>query len=302
MQATDHYKENELTVSTLSDAAAVIQAVEDYAFNRKLSVFWRGQIDYRWGLTSSLARQLSAITTTNDKLLNDMEDRILDEATDWISDLQQPVYGHPLARLAYMQHHGIPTRLIDFTQDAWMAVFFAVETGDGVDGRLFAMLVDRNSVLLSTPAGKPWRTSGTSEVTVWDPIASGVVFPRIKAQSGVFAVGRLPSTRPHRTGWDDVLKQYRSLLAEEIRRIFSIPFKLCKADPIPPNARPPIGLTYRLHIDKESVRRDLLGGGHRRRISPPNRRITHTLVYPDADGMRTNSKLLLGITRGIIVP
>jgi hypothetical protein len=301
MQAINHYKQNELIISNLSDALARIKEVGDYATNRALQVFWRGQSDYTWGLTSLLARQLSAIAPTNDPLLDEIEDRILKEGGDSITDLTQPAYNNPLARLAYMQHHGIPTRLIDFTKDAWMAMFFAVETGDSVDGRLFAILVDGPSVLSSSPKGTPWRSYKTSEVKIWDPVASGVKFPRILAQNGVFAVGRLPSTQPHRTGFDELLGTNRSLLAEEIRRIFSIPFKLVTADPIPPNASPPIGLTYRVHIDKETVRRDLMGARHGRRISPSNSKITHKHAYPDADGMRMNSELLRGLDRGVII-
>ena len=301
LTASDYYKKYDAVVSSLSEALAKIQAVEAEAVNRGLRVFWRGQIDHRWGLTSSLVRQVSEVTTPTDKLLNSVEDSILKDGNDWITELSDRLYTEPLACLAYMQHHGIPTRLVDFTRDAWMAVFFAVETPDDVDGRLFALLVGPDDVLTTTPAGTPWRSWKTNEIRIWDPVACKIEFPRISAQHGVFALGRLPSTRPHRIVWDDVLQKERSLLAEEVRRMLSIPFKLCSSDPIPARAASPIGITFRLHVDKESVRRDLSKAGSGRRACPAVNPISHRNVYPDADGMRTHSKLLQGLEKGMII-
>lgn len=202
-----------------------------------------------------------------------------------------------------MQHHGIPTRLIDFTEDAWMAVFFAVEDLDSTDGRLFAILVDDASHLPATPAGTPWRKYKTQEVKIWDPVASGVSFPRIAAQKGVFAVGRLPSTRPHREAIDNLVPGgKRSLLAEEVRRILSIPFKLCPFQKLPARAAPPIGFTFRIHVDKESVRRDLQGQGSGNRICPTTKKIAHGTVYPDAAGMSDHSFVLRRLRRGLLLP
>ncbi|QNN23332.1 FRG domain-containing protein [Planctomycetales bacterium ZRK34] len=301
IEAVQHYAVHEATISSLSEVLSTVQEVEQYAAAKNLQVFWRGQSDHTWGLTSSLVRGVSRLTIPTDKLLNTIEDRILDDGMKWIAEISNPPYGEPLARLAYLQHHGIPTRLLDFTKNAWMAIFFAVESGDAVDGRLFALIVDQASALNATPAGTPWRKWKTSEVKVWDPVASGINFPRIAAQEGVFAVGRLPSTQPHRVAKDSVLGQKRSLLAEEVRGILSIPFKLCPPKPIPPNARPPIGLTFRVHIDKQSVRRDLRKEGQGRRVCPHPQAITHQQVYPDADGMRSHSDVLRGLAKGVLV-
>lgn len=300
IEAVQHYAVHEATLSSLSEVLSKVQEIEQYAAGRSLQVFWRGQSDHTWGLTSSLVRGVSTRTIPTDMLLNTIEDRILDDGMKWIKELSNSPYSEPLARLAYLQHHGIPTRLLDFTKNPWMAIFFAVESGDTVDGRLFALLVDQASALNATPVGTPWRKWKTSDVKVWDPVASGISFPRIAAQDGVFAVGRLPSTQPHRVANDRVLGRDRSLLAEEVRGILSIPFKLCPPTPIPPNARPPIGLTFRLHIDKHSVRRDLSKGGQGRRVCPLRQAITHQQVYPDAGGMRSYSDVLRGLAKGVL--
>lgn len=284
-------------IEKLSDARDLIAEINRYADSNDLAVFWRGQADYRWGLHSSLSRSLAAVTVLNDDLLNRVEDVVLNEAEEWVADLSSNPYKRPLSRLAYLQHHGIPTRLIDFTRDPSIALFFAAETHDDVDGRIFSLLVEKGEVLSRTPTGTPWRDYRSSEVRVWDPTASGVVFPRLEAQDGVFAVGRLPSTQPHRTAWDALLERNRSLLAEEVRRIFSVPFKLCSSEPIPQGATLPIGLTFRLHVNKESIRRSL----KERRSGLRNRTISHKLVYPDIDGMRGYSAFLKGLAKGTVV-
>jgi FRG domain len=90
----------------------------------------------------------------------------LKEATGWIAELGEAAYAQPLAKMAYLQHHGIPTRLIDFTENPWMAVFFAAESNDGVDGRLFALIVEDSEIMSATPEGTPWRTYGTNVVNL----------------------------------------------------------------------------------------------------------------------------------------
>lgn len=302
MNPIDHYKHHDIMISSLSALRDKMIEIKAYADGRGLKVFWRGQMDHTWGLKSSLVRQLTNVTIPDDKLLNSVEDDILNEGAQWITDLQKAPFKEPLARLAYLQHHGIPTRLIDFTRNPWMALFFAVEGMDLVDGRLFVIFVSDSAVMTKTPTGTPWRTYKTSEVRIWDPVLSGVSFPRLAAQEGVLAVGRLPSTQPHRMGWDETLKIDRSLLAEEVRATMSIPFKLCPGDPIPAAASPPIGLTMRIHINKESIRRDLQKNGSGRRVCPLPTKIEHRLVYPDADGMRHHSRRLKGLAKGIIIP
>lgn len=301
---SDFYKSCDSVAKSLSEVKANIDKIAQHAADKGYRVFWRGQANHEWGLVSSLMRRLGAV---DDKTLNKVEDKILNEAGDWVSELGQVPYTEPLAKLAYLQHHGVPTRLLDFTSEAWMAVFFAVEGDDEVDGRLFAILVDQASVLPAPPAGTPWRSFGTNEVRVFDPIAAGLNFPRLQAQSGVLVVGRLPSTRPHRKGYDRLLEAERSLLAEEVRRILSVPFKLSRFDPagpangVPNGASTPIGLTFRIHVDKESVRRDLAGVGRGNRTSPAATKITHRSVYPDAAGMLSHSKVLRGLDKGVLL-
>ena len=301
ISAIDHYQQHDQRIDKLSEFREAVAAVNAYAAARNLMVFWRGQMDYRWGLQSSLARQLSTVTILNDSLLNKVEDQILKEASEWIDDLKKPTFQAPLARLGYLQHHGIPSRLIDFTRSPWIALFFAAEAIDEYDGRIFALLVQPADVIGAMLNGTPWRTYKSDQIKIWDPIACGVTFPRLAAQDGVLALGRLPSTRPHRTAYDGVVGGPRSLLAEEVRSVLSVPFKLCSSNPIPPNATLPIGLTFRIHVNKESIRRDLAKHDGGPRICQNATKIDHKLVYPDTDGMRTHSSFLTGLSKKTLI-
>jgi hypothetical protein len=163
-------------------------------------------------------------------------------------------------------------------------------------------VVQQYIAMFSAAAETPWRNYGSDEIRVWDPISCGVRFPRLIAQHGVFTVGRLPSTSPYRSAFDSELKEERGLLAEEVRSILSVSLKLCPSKPISPNATPPIGLTFRIHVNKESIRRSLSKRPGGPQICQNRIKIDHKLVYPDSDGMRTHSQFLIGLNKNTLVP
>ncbi len=95
----------------------------------------RGERDERWPLYSSLSRYLMNFGVAA-RAWPDQEARILrifkrkahqflEKPPDWDDDFQW---------MALMQHHGAPTRLIDFTWSPYVAAFFALARtlGDGV--------------------------------------------------------------------------------------------------------------------------------------------------------------------------
>ena len=94
-------------------------------FTSNLSQNWifRGQGDSSWELKSSIER------TNFIKLYEDIEQSFLIEfkrgAKNFLTEKEIP--DNLIEWLALMQHHGAPTRLLDFTKSALIAVFFAFE-------------------------------------------------------------------------------------------------------------------------------------------------------------------------------
>jgi hypothetical protein len=116
---------------------------------------FRGERDARWPLYSSLSRYLQNFTVHKDawpeqegrivRIFKRKAHQFLERPPDWEDDFQW---------LALMQHHGAPTRLIDFTWSPYVAAFFALEraVGDGVVWALNPARVD------STRGGRKGRT------------------------------------------------------------------------------------------------------------------------------------------------
>jgi hypothetical protein len=115
-------KAADLTVSTWSDLHNVLDdfATAGWAF--------RGQADANWPLESSLTRYLRAFVDPNIGWLG-RERQILHAFKRKAHPLlpRTPEPSETLEWLALMQHHGAPTRLIDFSWSPYVAAFFALE-------------------------------------------------------------------------------------------------------------------------------------------------------------------------------
>ena len=93
---------------------------------------FRGECDERWPLYSSLSRYLQNSGVAPEawsqqearilRIFKRKAHQFLDKPPDWDDDFQW---------LALMQHHGAPTRLIDFTWSPYVAAFFALERTAG---------------------------------------------------------------------------------------------------------------------------------------------------------------------------
>ncbi|HUQ96918.1 MAG TPA: FRG domain-containing protein, partial [Chitinophagaceae bacterium] len=102
---------------------------EDYKhFTEELSDNWafRGQLHTHWELRNAIER------TDFIKRHNGIEADFVQEfkrgARNYLAKDETP--GHLIEWLALMQHHGAPTRLLDFSKSPFVAAFFAFEQCD----------------------------------------------------------------------------------------------------------------------------------------------------------------------------
>jgi hypothetical protein len=111
---------NELRIDTWADFDRFASQRDGWAF--------RGQQDASWSLMSSLSRRLmrAAAHPAQWPQLEERAIRIFRrKAHIYLPD--RTVLNGDLRCLAMMQHHGAPTRLLDFTKSPYVAAFFALE-------------------------------------------------------------------------------------------------------------------------------------------------------------------------------
>lgn len=108
----------------------------DLIRHRYKSLEWafRGQSDGSWNLAPSIERaiglkkqiqRLSSINAWSEE--QELVRYFKERARHYIEDV--PDFDDDLAWLALMQHHGAPTRLLDWTRSPYVALFFAVADG-----------------------------------------------------------------------------------------------------------------------------------------------------------------------------
>ena len=111
---------NSCDISSWQEFKTHVSSLRGWAF--------RGQSDAAWPLYSTLSRYLLG-QRVHEQAWTIMEERILRifkrKAHLYASDL--PDEADSFEWLALMQHHGAPTRLIDFTWSPYVAAFFALE-------------------------------------------------------------------------------------------------------------------------------------------------------------------------------
>lgn len=102
-----------------------IQELLPYGLARYI---FRGQADARWPLTTSLERCLSRYEPWLNSILENREHWMLHEfkRKSHLYSQYTPDEADNAEWLAMMQHHGCPTRLLDFSYSFYVAAYFAV--------------------------------------------------------------------------------------------------------------------------------------------------------------------------------
>lgn len=231
----DYWASYEHEVADLGEFLDSVRVISAYQAATDSRFVWRGAANASWGLHSSLVRAFEkkhGSTPATESALREFEDQVIDEARSW--GLDWHAAGGRLTALellAAMQHYGVPTRMVDFTFNPLVALWFSVESEPSEPGRIFAIEMSQQLVSREHAAQpEPWwqaiqpraDTEWTTQPWIWRPPP---LEPRIVRQEGCFLMGGVPSTQPARNvrtapnGW-------RPVRAHEVRTCMSVPFRL----------------------------------------------------------------------------
>ncbi|MBE5883835.1 MAG: FRG domain-containing protein [Lachnospiraceae bacterium] len=119
-------------VSTINQYIMLLDKVAE----SKDKLFFRGHSNVSYQLIPSVFRRQDWIE--NEKLM--YQELLINCANDF-----NQIEGH-LATLAEMQHYGLPTRLLDVTQNPLVALYFACEGADNNSGEVIAFRVRREDI------------------------------------------------------------------------------------------------------------------------------------------------------------
>ena len=128
----------------IESVAELIQRVNDLSNN----FFYRGQADASWRLMSSLERVIGDDWST--EKAQKFEDFSLKQFCSkfHLYDRENIQPESKLAWLSIMQHYGVPTRLLDFTESPYVALYFALESYNPQSQRDLALYaIDYSAIL-----------------------------------------------------------------------------------------------------------------------------------------------------------
>jgi len=157
---------------------------------------FRGQLDTNWQLWPTITRELMN-RKVKPKYWTEQEHRAI-----WIFQRKAihfldkvPDIGDTFRWMALMQHHGAPTRLLDFTWSPYVAAFFALESST-TDAAIWAINTPNIGTHCFVPKAQAdtWVPSPEESLNRFgikiDEVAIGEPFfknHRLIAQSGTFA-------------------------------------------------------------------------------------------------------------------
>ncbi|HBH7871705.1 TPA: FRG domain-containing protein [Vibrio parahaemolyticus] len=159
-----------------------------------ISLF-RGQANADWKLLPSIARLSDKYKVRKECFSwKSVELRVMREFEKHASLYLSKTPKNELEWLIHAQHHGLPTRLLDWSSNPLKALFFAVENPvyDAHDGAVYAL-----EPVLHIIMERFVKSTGSDKVIAFD---SSSLNPRVTAQEGCFTITPLPEQ------WDDFIE------------------------------------------------------------------------------------------------
>jgi hypothetical protein len=283
----DYWNAYERRVDSLAEYVKLVDQLT-VSWPRRRFV-WRGVATADYALHSSLYRTVRATGGSTEKDLEKKEGEILDEARRWWLQRTATDQLSALELLAALQHQWVPTRLLDFSHNALVSLWFATEEkrdeqGErrpDSDGRIFIAQSNGREI---TPRWErdpdlPWQPKAPKgwgrDIWIWTPPP---IDPRMSRQQGCFVFAGAPATPG---GWNRSPQGEGLLKQAEIRECVSVPIRLNSPKYIEsPKQRGkapgyPLAFTLRIPADaKPAIRRQLDRGFG----------FTPAMMYPDFAG------------------
>jgi FRG domain-containing protein len=138
-------------------------------------VLWRGQGDVNWSLAPSLQRRW----LDNPNGLKDAERKMFEEFKIAAPYLLPSNSTNDWDRLSIAQHYGMPTRLLDWTVNHMVALWFALASASDGDAAVWSFRPSQSS--LADPASLTTSPFSIETTTVFRP---SVHSPRVAMQAG----------------------------------------------------------------------------------------------------------------------
>lgn len=167
-------------MTTISFVADFLKIAHSTYFSEQRGRWvFRGHLDFSHELIPSVGRG-SHTSSTRNKYEKSLFEVFCREAPSHVS----PFPTNPWERLSIAQHHLLPTRLLDWSQNPMTALYFAVAYGEqeNTDAALFALFSTTKTSATSVAERSPF------EVPKPTKFYPSFVSPRIRAQEGLFVV------------------------------------------------------------------------------------------------------------------
>lgn len=110
-------------------------------------IYYRGQSNCNYGLMPSLGRKIEGYTDDEENYIP-FEDIIIKRAKLEYPDIFRD--NNMIDELALMQHYGLPTRLLDVTENPLVALYFACIKNKEYDGEVFVFNAGMNAEIYTS--------------------------------------------------------------------------------------------------------------------------------------------------------